>query len=50
MKFDRKLHLPYSGVLVHTDVRKTIRKEQKRLAELAKKPHTVVQLKRKGAK
>lgn len=47
MKFTPKLHLPYSGQLVHTDVRKTIRKEQKRLAELAKKPQTVIQIKRK---
>ena len=50
MKFDKTLHLPYSGRLLHTDVRKTIKREQKRLSDEAKKPQTVVQMKRKGAK
>jgi hypothetical protein len=38
---------PYPVNLHHTDVGKRIREEQKRLAELAKQPHTVVQIKRR---
>ena len=46
-KYDYKVSRPWPVNLLHTDVAKRIRDEQKRLADIAQKPQTVVDIKRK---